>query len=321
MHESQASPSALETPPLRAPTTDDAPRILALLHACEFAAHGEADSSLADLHWTWSLPRFDLARNAAMVTDAAGEAIGYAVVGARGDGVTLDGDVVVHPQHRAGELGARLVAFVERRAAELVSGAASGELALPAPRTDRDACALLERHGFHVGREFFRMEIALGDEAPRYAMPTGLALRPFRLGKDDSALHETMEESFARHFRFVAQPCEEWIRRRTTIDIFDPALWLLAWDGERLAGAVLGYPEPANGFIGELGVRPPWRHRGLGRALLFASFAAFHARGERRVALGVDAANADGATHLYESAGMRATRHLDTYLKRVNRAT
>src|SRR6185295_6622867 len=179
----------------------------------------------------------------------------------------------------------------------------------------------LERHGFHAGRVFLRMEITLGDEPPRPVMPAGLELQALRVGADESALHEAQEEAFARHFRFVAQSREEWIRRRTTISTYDPALWLLAWDGMQLAGAVLGYAESAMGWIGELGVRPRWRHRGLGRALLLASFAAFHARGERRVGLGVDAENADGATRLYESAGMRTTRHTSVYLKRVNRAT
>lgn len=56
--------------------------------------------------------------------------------------------------------------------------------------------------------------------------------------------------------------------------------------------------------MGALGVRPAWRGRGLGRALLVHAFGDFHRRGERRVGLGVDSENATGATRLYESVGM-----------------
>lgn len=55
----------------------------------------------------------------------------------------------------------------------------------------------------------------------------------------------------------------------------------------------------------------PVRHSGRGggagsaRPLLRASFRELHARGERRVALGVDVQNPTGATRLYERVGMR----------------
>jgi ribosomal protein S18 acetylase RimI-like enzyme len=51
-------------------------------------------------------------------------------------------------------------------------------------------------------------------------------------------------------------------------------------------------------------VRKPWRRRGLGLALLQHAFTEFWRRGERTVALGVDAENPTGATRLYERAGM-----------------
>jgi ribosomal protein S18 acetylase RimI-like enzyme len=56
--------------------------------------------------------------------------------------------------------------------------------------------------------------------------------------------------------------------------------------------------------VGALGVRRPWRGRGLGRALLLRTFAEFRRRGVTRVTLGVDAENPTGATRLYESVGM-----------------
>ena len=58
------------------------------------------------------------------------------------------------------------------------------------------------------------------------------------------------------------------------------------------------------GWIGAIGVREPWRKRGLGLALLHHAFADWFRRGVTTVALGVDAENPTGATRLYERAGM-----------------
>jgi GNAT superfamily N-acetyltransferase len=57
------------------------------------------------------------------------------------------------------------------------------------------------------------------------------------------------------------------------------------------------------GFIATLGVRPAWRRRGLGLALLHESFRRCAEWGETTAALGVDSENPTGATWLYERAG------------------
>ena len=62
------------------------------------------------------------------------------------------------------------------------------------------------------------------------------------------------------------------------------------------------------GYVGLLGVRRPWRRKGLGEALLLRSFQAFRERGWTRGTLGVDASSPTGATRLYERAGMRVYR-------------
>lgn len=71
------------------------------------------------------------------------------------------------------------------------------------------------------------------------------------------------------------------------------------------------------GWVHQLGVRRPWRQRGLGLALLQQSFAALHQRGRLRVGLGVDADSLTGATRLYEKAGMKVVRQYDTYEKEL----
>jgi mycothiol synthase len=54
-----------------------------------------------------------------------------------------------------------------------------------------------------------------------------------------------------------------------------------------------------------VGVRRPWRRRGIAEALLLQSFHLFYERGFQQVGLGVDSASLTGATRLYEKAGMQ----------------
>ena len=60
-----------------------------------------------------------------------------------------------------------------------------------------------------------------------------------------------------------------------------------------------------------VGVRRPWRGRGLGLALLRHAFGEFFRRGIGRVELSVDAESLTGAPRLYHRAGMRV---LQTYI-------
>jgi ribosomal protein S18 acetylase RimI-like enzyme len=70
-----------------------------------------------------------------------------------------------------------------------------------------------------------------------------------------------------------------------------------------------------------LGVRRPWRKRGIGLALLRHSFNEFYRRGKREVGLGVDAQNLTGALRLYEHAGMHVDKAFDHYEKELRAGT
>jgi ribosomal protein S18 acetylase RimI-like enzyme len=97
----------------------------------------------------------------------------------------------------------------------------------------------------------------------------------------------------------------------------DPNLWHLAVEDETVIGACLGtahWPgEEALAYIFTLGVRPPWRGRGIGRALLQHAFRAFYLADRPSVELDVDAANMTGALRLYEGVGMTSKWQKDFY--------
>jgi mycothiol synthase len=69
-----------------------------------------------------------------------------------------------------------------------------------------------------------------------------------------------------------------------------------------------------------LGVRRPWRRRGLGLALLRSAFGGFYRRGTRKVALAADSQSLTGATRPYERAGMHLERLYSVYRKELRPA-
>jgi ribosomal protein S18 acetylase RimI-like enzyme len=176
--------------------------------------------------------------------------------------------------------------------------------------------AVAARRGYEAWRHSLTMEIALAAPPEPVDLPAGLELRTYR-DEDADRVRDAIKESFADdpfHTEVTASSFREFFLRARG---FDPSLWLLAWDGGELAGFSLNYPEHGSdrglGWVNTLGVRPPWRRRGLGEALLRRSFAVLHDRGLRRVGLGVDAQNVTGALRLYERAGMRQVRRSDNW--------
>ena len=166
---------------------------------------------------------------------------------------------------------------------------------------------------------------------PDPVWPQGITLRTFNPETDAEAVYRADVDSFRDHFGFIEEPFEEGFERfkyfHIDHDDFDPTLWFLAMDGDEIAGINLcrphsdAYADPALGWVGSLGVRRPWRKRGLGLALLRHSFNEFYRRGRRRVGLGVDAQNLTGALRLYERAGMHSHRAFDFYEKELRPGT
>jgi mycothiol synthase len=203
----------------------------------------------------------------------------------------------VRPLAQRRGLGDQLVDLVEMRLADegaerLHSWTVAGDTA---------ADDLFEKRGYREVRRFWEMAIELEEEPPEPPAD----VEPFTEG-DAEAFHAAIQESFSEHWEHDPESFEEWWERQRQRTNFDPSLWFVIRDGDELAGVVRNEARPPAGYVGAIGVRRPWRGRGYGRALLLRSFGEFYERGLRRVTLGVDAANATGATQLYESVGMYA---------------
>jgi ribosomal protein S18 acetylase RimI-like enzyme len=205
---------------------------------------------------------------------------------------------------------AELLDWAEGQATEL--GMKTASLFVPHEHELQDVAVA---RGYERRRDSLTMEIAF-DAPPDDADFGELEVRTYRDG-DREALIAALNDAFSEDpfWQEVTPPRfeERFLGRHD----FDPTLWFLAWDGAELAGFALDYPELGTdtglGHINWLGVRKPWRRRGLAEALLRRSFSELYARGKHRTALGVDVQNVTGALRVYERVGMHATDRFGTW--------
>lgn len=121
----------------------------------------------------------------------------------------------------------------------------------------------------HVARPYRRTP-------PVPVWPEGISIRNIRHPEDTEAAYRADDEAFEDHWGYVETPFEEGFKRwkHYVFEIRkpDPSLWFLAMDGDEIAGMVSCRMEadddPDKGWVSVLGVRRPWRRRGLGLALL-----------------------------------------------------
>jgi mycothiol synthase len=302
---------------VRAPVESDIPAIIALL-----AAHDIAHTSIVDavteeeIRQEWR--GLDTARDAWVILADNGPLAAYATLQSEGSG-QIWADGYVHPLHWRRGLGTALVRLTEQRAREFAPNTPEGvRVALSNNVIASDAAGrqLLEGEGYQLVRMFSRMGIELESEPEPPAWPTGITVRTFVRGRDERRVFDCVEEAFTDHWGHVPREYARWIARTEGSD-FDPSLWLLAEDGDQLAGVALCSRRPDTGWVNTLAVRRPWRRRGLGEALLRQAFRELYRRGDRVVGLGVDAQSLTGATRLYERAGMRIMMQAARYQKEL----
>lgn len=302
----------------RHPQEDDLHSFYAAVRELEIADEGECDWTEEDLRVMW---RTSDPTNAWLIEDADGRIAAFAGVRPR-HATRLRTSAGVLPAHRGRGIGTHLLRLIDERAVELAAKAPAGDTVMVGQDVgalNTDAAPLLERHGYELARRFWKMGIELDGEPPEPVVPEGLRLEPMRPGMERE-LFDASEEAFQDHWDHVPHDYDEWRAWMIERESFDPALWVVAYDGDEIAGGSMNFLEPEEAWVGVLFVRRPWRRRGLGMALLHASFREFHRRGVPKAALGVDTENPTGATHLYERAGMHVVRESSVYWKPVTRA-
>jgi mycothiol synthase len=300
------------------PTYDRFEEALALLQATDRAVYGGTDWTEAELREEWE--EIDLERDA-WLAELDGRLAGVMHLCER-RGATFISDGYVHPELRGRGVGSTLLDLAEARALERVGEAPpEARIALHNAHLvgDEAAPGLLTAKGFSPVRTFFRMVADLEHVDLNPVWPEGIDVRPLDVDEHGPLLHAADEEAFAEEWGHTAMPYDAWTRRVIEKTQFDPALCVVAWHRDEIAGFALNYPKRMGdwGWVGLLGVVPAWRRRRLGLALLQESFRRFRALGETVAALGVDSRNPTGATRLYERAGMRVLWRADVWEKEL----
>lgn len=292
---------------VRFATEADAVEVTELARAVEDAVLGAAVITEGDVRDWWRLT--EPGKNVWLI-HGGGRLAGAATLWPHGDAPNVWGDV--HPEALGRGLGTALLELAEGRAGDLGAAAVRNEVFAQ----DETAAALLKSRGYRAVRRHYGMRIELGDEAPpEPAWPEGLTVAPFRDG-DGPAFHAALGESFQDEWGHAPLEYDEWRRARLEADDFDPEVWAVVRDGDEIAAVIrCDVFRYGGGWVGALGVRKPWRRRGIGLALLQHTFRVFHARGARSVGLGVDSENPTGATRLYERAGMHVEDETVTFEK------
>lgn len=248
------------------------------------------------------------------IREEAGTLVGLEIFHMRDPFVRPIGIGGVHPDHVGRGLGTALVDWAVNRAAAQVPKAppdAGVTFVIHIAAGHGPSETLMRDNGFHLTRYFIDMEIEFADGPAVAEIPDGVTIREFEPSSDIPELADAIRDSFRDHYGFVETPQQRQIDQLNhwaSAPSHDPALWWVAEAGGEIVGFNLceGASEGDEnvGYVATLGVLRAHRRRGLGRALLLTAFKAFHDRGKRGAALGVDADSLTGATRLYESVGM-----------------
>ena len=303
------------------PTAELFEDALEVLRASDEAVYGDTDWTADGLREEWD--DLDLEHDAWLV-EVDGRIAGVAhLLEVKGGRVI--GDAYVHPELTGRGVGSRLLDLLEQRAHELEPQWPDGErvvLQMAHLVGDDRAPLLFAGAGYERARSYFRMVTDLREPTPQPRWPEGTRLRPLDPDRDGAALHDAELEAFANEWGYSPIGYDEWRDRVFGRAGFDASLVPVVWAGDEVVAFSRNYPKRMGdwGFIGTLGVRPAWRRRGLGLALLHESFRRFRTTGETTVALGVDVENPTGATRLYERAGMRVLWQADVWTKELRAA-
>ena len=221
----------------------------------------------------------------------------------------LDGSV--DPAWRRHGIGTALLEDNIRRARELmaVERPKSPMLGSWSWDSQRGDAAILQRAGFEAVRYFFDMVRPTLDDLPHISLPTGLEVRPIDAQLARAVWYADVE-AFADHwggFDHSEEHLQRWLDNPST----DLSIWVIAFDGDEVAGGVINSIDEAQnaalglqrGWLSSVFTRRPWRRRGLATALIAQSLELLRERGQTSAALGVDADNPSGAFGLYEGLG------------------
>ncbi len=285
----------------RPATTADAEAIYRLLATAETDWHGRAevvpDQVAADLR----RPELQPERDTLVVHAANGDLAGWAWVHL-GKRAQID----VHPSYRGLGIGTALLDWAEQRSRD----EGSEWLAQAVDDSDKAGTDLLRSRGYEVLATNWLLERPI-DQPAASELPAGVTITSYD-EPAGPAVHHLIEDAFSA-FQPRRKSYDEWARLTVERPSFLPQVSRLAYAGDELVGAViaLDLPESNEGYVQQLAVRADQRNKGIARAMLDETCAAFYLLGRRNCILWTHSGT--GALAMYERLGMRVRRSTTVY--------
>ena len=294
------------------------------------AMTGVVKFTLDDFRNIFSTPGFDMESSLRVVVSPQGQINGSMLIMDLGSPpVHPRAYGCVSPDYEKQGIGTFLIHWAEersRQAVERVPDGARVSMYLQSSSTHEPTRRLFEKLGLDAVRYSWFMIADLEEKPPEPEWPEGIHLSTYKEFPNLETVYRAIDEAFQDHWGHVDSEDEEERLERFRHSIendetFDPELFFLAMDEEEIAGAAFCSPryggDPETGIVETLGVRRPWRRRGIALALLHHAFGEFYQRGHKHVGLGVDTQNLSGATRLYEKAGMHIAKEFTFYEKEL----
>jgi GNAT superfamily N-acetyltransferase len=317
---------------LRPFTKVDAPRVVDVLNAASAHSTGMR-RAVVDGVGNVRKTRWVSPRGERLVVEDDGIVIGYAYLEAPSPYVVCSMGGAVHPDAWGLGVGTALVRWAVDCALVVATCAPpESRVVLQAIvfEVELRTRALLEAEGFRPVREWVHRIVTL-EVRPHVVLPEGVVIRPMDIEDDWDVVGPAMDEAFADHWGELIAPVDVpdcTVMAPTDMDEVQddsysntPGLCFVALVEGEVAGCVLCngklIGQTDAGRVGSLSVRPAFRKRGIGRALMLSAFDAFWQRGVRRVITDTDAGSLTDSNSLYASLGMQVYAREVTYEKEI----
>jgi GNAT superfamily N-acetyltransferase len=313
------SSTILEGFTIRPATISDFDSVLSLIIAQNMAGYGEPMLSADNLHKLWQSSNLDLAQDTWVAIAPDGKLAGYAEL-QHYSPAQLASSVYLASAHQRKDIGAHLLHLAETRASSCNTAASSVALISKVSEHNQTGKQIFEDAGYVLRLSFLMMERATTKPPEPTQWAPGITVRTFLSGQDEQVTYRADEEASEDKGYHTPLTFEEWAKRMSLNTAeFDPTLWFLACSEDEIAGVALNFYSRAThtGWIDHLGVRRPWRNKGIGKALLLHSFGEFHRRGIDRFRLSVDSQSLTNAPRLYERVGMHTIQQYHIYKKEL----
>jgi len=248
-----------------------------------------------------------------IANDAAGKILGYLHLDQTDIVAGPVVEVVVHPDFRKQGIGRGLIEFA-------ISKSNDSRMRLWAHGEMASAYSLAATLGFAKTRELWQMRRSLFAPLPKSIENPNLTIRPFQVGKDESAWLALNSKVFTDHPEQGRMSLAD-LKVRMSESWFDPAGFLIAttasgtatetmigYHWTKIHGGPGGHGHSEMGEIYVLGIAPDQRGTGLAKLLSIKGLEYLRGKGLPAAMLYVDANN-QAAISLYDSLGFA---HWDT---------